>query len=419
MSLPVTINQKRPLSLFEGYGVEMEYMIVNRNTLDITPLSDKILERGAGSIVSEYAVNHMAWSNELVLHVIEIKTDGAAESFFPLSQAFQEQINTIEAILGDFDARLMPGAMHPWMNPYSEVKLWPHEYNAIYEAYNRIFDCRGHGWANLQSTHLNLPFHGDEEFAKLHAACRVVLPLIPAMAASSPVADGIRKPFLDYRMETYRTNSLKIPSITGNIIPEAVFTKEDYDREIFQSMYRDISPYDPEAILQEEWLNSRGAMSRWDRETIEIRVMDIQEYPGADIAILEWFVNLIRALINEKWSTADQQKSMNDTVLFSILMDVITHGENAVIKIESFLRLFGLSDKKLRAGDLCEQIFLDLVKDYSFMPESEQHLALIFKEGSLASRILYSLPANFKRHHLFDVYLSLCDCLRHGKAFRS
>jgi glutamate---cysteine ligase / carboxylate-amine ligase len=271
MSRPVQINPKCPLSLFEGYGVEMEYMIVDRDTLNVLPVSDRLLEAVAGTIVNEYSLNGMAWSNELVLHIIEVKTDGPAMHTEELGKAFQEQVSVIEQILGRFGARLMPGAIHPWMDPFFEVKLWPHEQNRIYEAYNRIFDCRGHGWANVQSTHLNLPFNGDEQFGKLHAATRLVLPLIPAVAASSPIADAERKPFLDYRMEMYRTNSLRIPSITGKMIPERVFTKAGYDLEIFQRIYRDIAPFDPKGILQEEWLNSRGAMSRWDRQTIEIR----------------------------------------------------------------------------------------------------------------------------------------------------
>jgi glutamate---cysteine ligase / carboxylate-amine ligase len=419
MNSRVPINKKRPLSLFEGYGVELEYMIVDVNSLNVLPISDRLLEQVAGSIVSEYPVNSMAWSNELALHIIELKTNGAAYGLESLRASFQDQVGIVESILQQFDARLMPGAMHPWMNPYSEIKLWPHEYNPIYEAYNRIFDCHGHGWANLQSTHLNLPFHGDEEFAKLHAATRIVLSLIPAMAASSPIADGERKPFLDYRMETYRTNSQRIPSITGNIIPEPVFTKADYDREIFQRMYSDISPFDPEGILQDEWLNSRGAMSRWDRETIEIRVVDIQEYPGADIAILEWIVNLTKALIDEKWTSLDQLKTWSDTDLYEILMNVVTHGEKAVIKNENFLRLFGAACTKLKAGELCGHIFLELSKDYPFSKESANHIELIIHQGPLARRILNALPVDFNRDNLFDVYLTLCDCLKNGKAFRS
>jgi hypothetical protein len=85
---------------------------------------------------------------------------------------------------------LLPTGAHPLMDPFTETRLWPHEHKEIYNLYNRIFDCRGHGWSNLQSTHLNLPFSGDAEFKKLHAAIRLLLPLIPALSASTPLLDG-------------------------------------------------------------------------------------------------------------------------------------------------------------------------------------------------------------------------------------
>ena len=44
------------------------------------------------------------------------------------------------------------------MHPETEMQLWQHNYSKIYALYNRIFDCRGHGWSNVQSMHINLPF---------------------------------------------------------------------------------------------------------------------------------------------------------------------------------------------------------------------------------------------------------------------
>ena len=112
-------------------------------------------------------------------------------------------------------ARLMPTGMHPWMNPRAETVLWPDDGSSIYESYDRLFDCRSHGWSNLQSMHINLPFADDEQFARLHAATRLVLPLLPALAASSPVVDGKPTGLMDYRLEAYRTNQARMPSITG------------------------------------------------------------------------------------------------------------------------------------------------------------------------------------------------------------
>ena len=114
--------------------------------------------------------------------------------------------------------------------------IWPHDYSIVYEAFNRIFDCRGHGWANLQAVHLNLPFADDAEFARLHAAIRVLLPILPALAASSPIFEGRLSGVLDTRLDVYRNNCRKIPLATGRVIPEPVFSAADYHGRILEPL---------------------------------------------------------------------------------------------------------------------------------------------------------------------------------------
>src|SRR4029078_10043132 len=129
--------------------------------------------------------------------------------------------------------------------------------------FDRIFDCSRHGWANLQSMHVNLPFASDEEFARLHAAIRAVLPLVPALAASSPIADGVPQAALDYRLEVYRGNAMRVPSIVGYVIPPRVDTRAEYETRVLAPMYHDIARLDPGGVLQREWLNARGAIARF------------------------------------------------------------------------------------------------------------------------------------------------------------
>ena len=73
-------SPRKPLHLFEAYGVEMEYMIVKNDTLEILPITDKVIYDVAGKFDSDVELEDMAWSNELVLHVIELKTNGPAKS---------------------------------------------------------------------------------------------------------------------------------------------------------------------------------------------------------------------------------------------------------------------------------------------------------------------------------------------------
>ena len=409
----------RTLGLFEATGVELEYMIVDQQTLQVRPVADRLLRDVAGTQVSEVDRGDIAWSNELVLHVIELKTNGPASDLNKLPGLFHEEVTEINRLLKKYDAQLMPTAMHPWMDPYTEMKLWPHEYNPIYEAYNRIFDCRGHGWANLQSTHINLPFANDQEFEKLHAAIRILLPILPALAASSPVADNSVQQFADYRLEVYRTNSKRIPSVTGYVIPEAVFSRGDYDAEILQRMYRDIAPHDPEGILQEEWLNSRGAIARFDRGSIEIRVLDIQECPLADIGIVRIIVDALTALSRERWSSLEDQKSWNEKELYKILLGTVKHAENSVIDNSRFLNLFGLKDAKIEAGQLWKHIYEELYGGSGQQEPALEMLGRMLEAGTLSKRITAALANGGSPGNIEEIYRSLCDCLSTNSIFNA
>jgi len=412
--------ESRKLHLFEAFGVELEYMLVDSTTLDVRPVCDEIIRLATGRIQSEISFGPIAWSNELAAHVIELKTDGPAKSLDGLSSVFLEHIRKINSLASEQGWRLMPGAMHPWMNPDTEMKLWPHEHSPVYVAYNRIFDCRGHGWSNLQSVHLNLPFANDQEFGRLHAAIRLVLPLLPAIAASSPVYGGTISQFADSRMEFYRTNSAKIPSLTAGIVPEPVFTQREYDSGIFQRIYRDIAPHDPDGVLQDEFLNSRGAIARFGRGSIEIRVLDIQESPEADLAIIGVIVALLKAIVSERWTGLPSQQSIATGPLQSLMVDSIRHAGNAVASDAEFLRQFGRAGDPVRLGKLWNDLVAELAtndRELRELNRSGGPLNVILASGCLSGRILKQLGSSPSRDRLFETWQQLCDCLQAGRMF--
>jgi len=57
-----------PLRLFEGYGIEVEYMIVHRETLKVLPVTDWLLKKVSGGYNNEVEMGDLDWSNELVMH---------------------------------------------------------------------------------------------------------------------------------------------------------------------------------------------------------------------------------------------------------------------------------------------------------------------------------------------------------------
>lgn len=403
------------LGLFEGYGIELEYMLVDAESLSVLPVADQLLRAVGGETVGEVAVGELCWSNELVLHLIELKTNGPAASLCGLAPVFQEHLRRINALLEPLGGRLMPGAMHPWMDPLRETRLWPHDNSPIYATYDRIFGCRGHGWANLQSIHLNLPFTGDEQFARLHAAVRLLLPILPALAASSPVMDGKVTGLLDNRLEVYRFNQNRIPSVTGRIIPEPVFSRADYEENILRAIYRDIAPHDPDGILQEEWLNSRGAIARFERDTIEIRLLDVQECPAADLAIVALIVAVLKALTAESWGSLAEQQRWEVAPLEAILLAAIRDGEAAWVDDRHYLAAFGLPGERATAGELWRSLAQRLLPPGE--EEFREPLAVILRDGPLARRLLKALGEAPSPSRIRDVYGELCTCLADGRLF--
>lgn len=406
------------IHLFQGYGIELEYMLVDRDTLKVKPITDELIRHETGAYQSDFENGIVTWSNELVLHVVELKSTRPENNFNALENAFAENVKRINAILASSNTMLMPTAAHPFMDPLTETRLWPHDNNEVYDIYNKIFDCRGHGWSNLQSTHLNLPFYDDEEFAKLHAAVRLVLPLLPALCASSPVLDGKLTGMLDTRLKFYKTNQAKIPSITGRVIPEAVFSKRNYLNTIYERIKNDIAPYDPDKVLNPIWVNSRGAIPRFDRGSIEIRIMDIQECPAADMAIVSLVIETIKGLVREKFIDFESQTKWKTDVLAQLLDKVSVKGQSVLIEDSEFLKIFGMPSAHATVGDLWRHIVERLIRSGSVaVSTGRREIEVILNEGSLAERIAKAIGNEPSRDRITTVYRQLCDCLGQNRMF--
>ena len=406
----------RPLGLFEGFGIEMEFMIVDRESLAVRPIADLLLRDAGGgdTWVEDVERGPIAWSNEIVGHLVELKTNGPASQLAGLDAAFHADVSAANGLLAKHGAMLLGTAAHPLMDPATETRLWAHGGGEIYASYDRIFGCSGHGWSNLQSTHLNLPFADDEEFGRLHAAIRLVLPIIPALAASSPFLDGRFTGYLDARLETYRHNQARIPSLTGKVIPEQLFTEADY-RGLLARIAADIAPHDPGQALNPLFLNSRGAIARFDRNAIEIRTIDIQECPAADLAVIGAVVVALRRLVAEQAAPYRVQQEWPEDLLAGILLEVIRDGDQARIADGDYLRMLGLRGRSMTAGaawrELCETASGD------FDASSRAALGRILDAGPLARRLLRATGTAPTRAGLVATCRALAGCLADNRLF--
>ncbi len=399
-----------PLQAFSAFGIELEYMLVDKTRLDVQPIADIVLAQPA----REGSPGLIDCSNELVLHVLEMKNPMPGP-LAELGAAFQSQVQQLNARLASLDACLMPTGMHPWMDPTVETALWTYDEEAVYSTFNSLFDCNRHPWANVQSMHVNLPFADDEQFEKLFAAVRVLLPILPAIAASSPMADSKVTGYMDYRMHVYPDQSPTQPSIVGAVVPDIVKNRAEHESCVLAPMYAEIASLDPTHRLRFEWLNSRGAIPRFDRHAIEIRVMDTQECPQADLALAALVIDLAQLLYQGEFASLQAQQSLPTDVLSRLLAACSRDAEQTLVDDAQYLAMWGLPATHCTAQMLWQHLS-DTLQAWGarHLAIWQTHLQLIQQHGPLARRILRALDG---ADSVRTVYASLVASLANGLAF--
>jgi gamma-glutamyl:cysteine ligase YbdK (ATP-grasp superfamily) len=244
------------------------------------------------------------------------------------------------------------------------------------------------------------------------------LPLLPALAASSPFCEGRFTGWLDWRLQVYRHNQARVPSVTGHVVPEPVATREQYYAEILEPMWRDIAPFDPQRLLHEEWLNSRGVVAKFFRDSCEIRVLDVQECPPADLAICALVVAVLRELCSERWCDLEALAALPTEELAAVLWSTAKNGEQAVIAHAGLRAALGLPAAASTAHE-CWRILADRVlPDIAGLdPLLEPPLHALLEHGPLARRLLRAVGTAPDRESMLRLQAQLADCLAQGTVF--
>lgn len=258
-------------------------------------------------------------------------------------------------------------------------------------------------------------FRGDDGFAKVHAAVRMLLPIIPAISAASPFMGGQATGLLDQVAHARVQDRFTHPELTGPFIPEAVFSQEDYYREVFGPMAgvlasRGDAPFDHQAE------NRRGAVPLFDQEVIELRVIDMQECPTADLAVAGMIVAVLKALVSGRWVSSYLQRAWSEHDLLPILDNVVRSGDEAVIADREYLLMFGLMKQdEMPAAKLWQHLFVDLYGELG--ATTRQGMAHIMEHGCLARRMLARTGTAPDAPALEALSSELADCLASDRMF--
>jgi hypothetical protein len=391
----------------------VQYTLVEGDSLDAAPVADELLETAPAAPVSDGVTLRHA----LALHTVELGCKSLRSTPDGLTDELAAAVRSVNDRLARDGLRLMPTAMHPWLDP-TRAALWPHgAERAVYETLDRIFACKSHGWVNQQCLTLELPFAGDEEFARLHAAVRFLLPILPGLAASSPVVDGERNGRADNRLVAYRGKCARVPSLIGATVPEPVASIGEYQERVLEPIYRDLEPHDAEGVLRQDWLNARGAIARFDLSVVEIRILDVQEAPAMDVAYAALIVEVLKLLCAEQWLDIGGMNRWRTERLATLLDLAARQGEGAGIGEKSYLRALGYRGSATELDGLWEHLIETVSARGSLGAGTGRLLEHYLRHGTLATRIGKAVGLLPTRAALARVYAELCEALARGAPF--
>jgi gamma-glutamyl:cysteine ligase YbdK (ATP-grasp superfamily) len=390
----------------EVLGPEHEFSLVDEN-LRALPIVDRVIKDFYGRIVNFVRFDNFTFGKEMQLHVMEVKPNKPFRSPKIFEETMHESILTLNELLEHrYGARLLGTGMHPTLR-LEETNIWPHRHKQIYEAFSRIFNIKQHGWLNIQSFQLNIPYADEAKAVRMHNLLANICAYLPAVSASSPIYEGHLGEYVDNRLYFYMENQKEVPSITGNVVPEYIQSLRQYRLEVIERYSSDLAKVGAHpCILHKEWVNSRGVIIRFERKALEIRVMDEQECIKSDVALSCYLRALLRGLMRMNWQPLPME------VLVADFRSIVRDGLNAKV----------LNPKGPTARNVCKY-FLRIAWENA-TAEERNYLHLIEKRienGNLSEvikeKVLTRAQKTDFHEAIIDIYTQLLNSLEANKPF--
>ncbi len=178
-------------------------------------------------------------------------------------------------------------------------------------------------------------------------------------------------------------------------------------------MYKAIASYDPQGILQHEWLNSRGAIPKFEPQAIEIRIIDSQECVKADMAIADVVIALLKSW--SKNNTYPEHAPCATMQLKQIYDDCIQDGTQTLITDSQILEHWQLPKRNLKARDAWSMLIEKVSSDLSH--ETQRTLQHILSQGNLSERILRVYQQSPQHDQIERIYRQMVECLSKNQLF--
>ncbi len=370
------------------------------------PIADKIIKDYCGKIINFVELPSFTFGKELQLHIMEVKANSPFKSPIQFEETMQNAVSTLNQIVQKHGANLLGTGMHPLLQ-LKDTGIWSHYHKKIYQEFDKIFNLNQHGWLNIQSFHLNLPYQTEADGIQIHNYLSNLSSYLPAVAASSPIYEGKIGSEIDNRLRFYKINQKEIPAITGEVIPEYVISLSQYKHDVIEQYSQDLAKAGAsKTLLYREWVNSRGVIFRFDRRALEVRVMDEQECVKSDVALSCFVRAALRGLI------ALKAELLPHDLLVKDYNRIVKEGLNAQVS----------NPHGRTARQVCQR-YLNLAFEYA--EEDEKKYLWIIKKrlenGNLSeiilNRVLKRAEKTDFHEAIINIYSTLIKCLSDNEPY--
>ncbi len=252
-------------------GVEIEFQVLAKNTLNLAPLAPLLLQNSPKILLPRI-------THEFIRSILELQT-GVCGNVRDVENDLMETCSMAEELAEDNGCLLHAASLHPFAKSSEQILTNNERYEKIMEELQivgRQFISQG------LHVHVGLP-DGDTAIR----VCNIVqlyLPLLLSLSASSPFSQGEDTGLLSYRTKLFE------------VLPLAGIYEHFTDWKHFTSEVNSLINLGVIGSISDLWWDARPSP---DYGTIELRICDV---PGrfTDILALVAFMQSIIAYIVEE-----------------------------------------------------------------------------------------------------------------------
>ncbi len=399
------------VGFLQGFQLERAFGLVGGTSLDWLPQVDELITLYCRERLRSVDHGEAIWTNRGPRHMISVRGGTGLDGLAAAMALHATEQESLSELAKELDARLMPSGMHPWMAA-GRAEAWPHNSAPQDEALISIFGNERHGLNNQQGLRLSVPFGSDAEFARLFGALRFVMPLMPALSASSPFAEGKRGPALSCRVAARRDLMASDLDFAESLVPRPATCREQYRNEVVAPLKKALETRGLSQVLGAAEVCAHGIVADFDAELVHVELLDLQECLQADIAVCGVVGATAMLVQSEEFASLEALSMWPQARLGELLELTLVSGEEAVFRDVDYAKALGFPDRgSCRVADLLQHLLEERLATNPLAQDSTAALEKIVAEGPLARRLLRALPPRFSDEDLYNLYKQVLACL--------